>query len=138
MLSVLVCGSRVYGWFFKVYRATYGLAVFGYVCILSNIFGLSFLFKIHQMVASVSSEHICAPTAASTHYLNTSVHQLYTTCTPPVSVLTALLTALLTAHRLADEQRLCCIKLCCIGRNALDLLWAVLWCDGSRLRRALC
>jgi len=44
---------RVYGWFFKVYRATYGLAVFGYVCILSNIFGLSFLFQIHQMVASV-------------------------------------------------------------------------------------
>merc|ERR1711865_56585 len=44
---------RVYGWFYKVYRCTYGLAVFGYACILSNIFGLSFVFHVHQTVASV-------------------------------------------------------------------------------------
>jgi len=46
---------RVYTYFYNIYRLTYVMSVFGYVCILCNIFGLSFVFGVHQMIAQVGT-----------------------------------------------------------------------------------
>lgn len=46
---------RVYAYFYNMYRFTYGLACSGYICILCNIFGLSFILHINEIVATVSS-----------------------------------------------------------------------------------
>jgi len=47
--------KRVYAYFYNMYRFTYGLACSGYICILCNIFGLSFILRINEIVATVGT-----------------------------------------------------------------------------------
>jgi len=47
--------KRVYTYFYNMYRGTYGLACFGYISILCNIFGISFLLHINQLVATIGT-----------------------------------------------------------------------------------
>jgi len=46
---------RVYAWFFGVYRLSYASAIFGYVCIVLSVFGVTFIFHIQHTTAAVGS-----------------------------------------------------------------------------------
>lgn len=46
---------EVYAWFFGVYRISFATAAFGYICILSNVFGITFIFGLRQTAATVGS-----------------------------------------------------------------------------------